>query len=423
MNALRLWPFFLVALPIVQGCGEGTAARTRSDMSYLYSGGDRTLRLVARVHHESNERSVIYFKLHTADLLYKSTGGEGFHSLVELRYEAFPSWNSKELLDSASTLIKDRAEGPDSDQELIGSIPMRRARDRDLVLRITAHDLYREQESSVLLEVKHGPPGGRQYFLPVAPTGGLPLFDDHQPPGTEVRVRCEALAGQTLIAERHLPAYRLPPPVFSANSPSGLANAPDSVFLVKVDADGLLTLNTGSAGFLHVRSDTSTMEGYTLFTLSEAYPYVRQGTDMLAPLRYITSMQEYDNIRQADNVRSQVEAFWLDAFGERDRARQAIRTYYGRVENANRYFTTWIEGWRTDRGMVHIIFGPPNSIHRGTNSETWTYGEASSLMSLNFVFVRREQPFTDNDLVLDRDPTFKGAWYRNVESWRNGRVY
>ncbi|MCB0779361.1 MAG: GWxTD domain-containing protein, partial [Flavobacteriales bacterium] len=140
-------------------------------------------------------------------------------------------------------------------------------------------------------------------------------------------------------------------------------------------------------------------------------------------LRYITSMQEYDNIRQADNVRSQVEAFWLDAFGERDRARQAIRTYYGRVENANRYFTTWIEGWRTDRGMVHIIFGPPNSIHRGTNSETWTYGEASSLMSLNFVFVRREQPFTDNDLVLDRDPTFKGAWYRNVESWRNGRVY
>ena len=57
------------------------------------------------------------------------------------------------------------------------------------MLRITAHDLYREQESSVLLEVKHGPPGGRQYFLPVASTGGLPLFDDHQPPGTEVRVR------------------------------------------------------------------------------------------------------------------------------------------------------------------------------------------------------------------------------------------
>src|SRR5690606_4540256 len=29
----------------------------------------------------------------------------------------------------------------------------------------------------------------------------------------------------------------------------------------------------------------------------------------------------------------------------------------------------------------------------------------------------------DNDLVLERDPMLKGAWYRNVESWRNGRVY
>ena len=24
--------------------------------------------------------------------------------------------------------------------------------------------------------------------------------------------------------------------------------------------------------------------------------------------------------------------------------------------------------------------------------------------------------------VLQRDPSMKGAWYRNVESWRNGRI-
>lgn len=413
----------LLAVPLVQGCGEGTAARTRSDMSYLYAGGDRTLRLQARVHHESAERSVIYFKVHTADLLYKSTGGEDFQAMVQLRYEAFASWNSKELLDSASTLVRDRSEGPDSDQELIGSIPMRRTRDSDLVLRLTARDLHREQESTLLLEVEHGEPGGRQYFLPLAQEGGLPLFDDHLPPGTEVRVRCDALAGGELIAERHDPAMRLPPPVFSANTSAGPSGAPDSTFRVRVDADGMFTINTGGSGFVHLRTDTARQDGYTLFTLSEAYPFVRDGGDMLAPLRYITSMQEFDNMHRASNTRAAVEAFWLDAFGDRERARKAIRTYYGRVENANRHFTTWIEGWRTDRGMVHIIFGPPNSIHRGSSSETWTYGEASSLMALNFVFVKRDLPYTDNDLVLDRDPTFKGAWYRNVESWRNGRVY
>ena len=29
----------------------------------------------------------------------------------------------------------------------------------------------------------------------------------------------------------------------------------------------------------------------------------------------------------------------------------------------------------------------------------------------------------DLQAVLERDPALKGAWYRNVESWRNGRIY
>ena len=44
-------------------------------------------------------------------------------------------------------------------------------------------------------------------------------------------------------------------------------------------------------------------------------------------------------------------------------------------------------------------------------------------MSLVFTFVKRQSPYTDNQLVLERDPALKGAWYRNVESWRNGRIY
>lgn len=44
-------------------------------------------------------------------------------------------------------------------------------------------------------------------------------------------------------------------------------------------------------------------------------------------------------------------------------------------------------------------------------------------MSLSFTFKPRKGALNDNDLVLERDPMLKGAWYRNVESWRNGRVY
>ncbi len=123
------------------------------------------------------------------------------------------------------------------------------------------------------------------------------------------------------------------------------------------------------------------------------------------------------------NVRYAIERFWIDAAGDRERAREAIRIYYGRVETANRFFTSVVEGWRSDRGLVNIIFGTPTSIYKSDLSETWIYGEENNLMSLTFTFVKGKSAFSDNDLVLNRDPLLKGAWYRNVESWRNGRVY
>jgi len=62
-------------------------------------------------------------------------------------------------------------------------------------------------------------------------------------------------------------------------------------------------------------------------------------------------------------------------------------------------------------------------VRRTEKGEVWTYGEENNLMSLSFNFRRREGSLSENDLELDRDPMFKGAWYRNVESWRNGRIY
>ncbi|MBK8708145.1 MAG: GWxTD domain-containing protein [Flavobacteriales bacterium] len=112
----------------------------------------------------------------------------------------------------------------------------------------------------------------------------------------------------------------------------------------------------------------------------------------------------------------------MDAAGRRERAREAIRIYFTRVENANRHFTSEVEGWRTDRGLVHIIFGTPNSTkeqpHRDLDLRR---GEQPHEPHLQLH--KRKGPFSDNDLVLKRDAMLKGAWYRNVESWRNGRVY
>lgn len=412
----------IVVLWATAGCGSYVPVAAGDNLAYLYDRGAAAVRLQARIYQPDEESALIYFKLRTADLLYKgSGGGPPYHARVVMRYEAYPVPGSKELLDSASTFIKDQSMVANADKELIGSMALSTVGRTPFIVRITAHDLNRDAKSSVMLRVQRGLVGHAQEFLPVG-DNQLPLFDDHVPPGTTLKVEAEHLAGSLLHVSHHPPVNKLPAPVFANAPPPDPGVAPDSTFTVRVEQDGTFRFTAGEAGFYHFRADTAGMTGYTLFVPTESYPVIGTALDMLPPLRYITSMKEWERLSTATEVRQAVEEFWTDAAGSRDRAREAIAGYYRRVESANRHFTSYVEGWKTDRGLVHIIFGTPTTIRTDAHSETWTYGDETNLMSLVFTFVRREGPFSDNDLVLQRDPRLKSAWYRNVESWRNGRI-
>jgi GWxTD domain-containing protein len=413
----------LLVAAFATGCGSSAPMSKRDNFSYLYGKGGSQMPMQARVHHTSPGQSRVYYKLSTKDLLYKSDGGGGpFHAVVRISYESYDAFGSNVLLDSASTIIDDESNDPLEDKELIGSMDLRRKEHRSFVLKIMARDLNRDQQSTVFLRVDKDDAGSRQYFMPVDTAHGLPLFSDHFKSGT-ARVRCESCAGRSLTVQ-HLPGNQtLPPPVFNTSSSISTSAAVDSTFHVTVNSDGLFTMDLSLPGTYRIATDTVPGAAYCLYSVADAYPLVISAEDLLKPLRYITSNQEYDRIAKNTNVRQAVERFWIDAAGDRERGREAIRIYYGRVENANRHFTAEAEGWRTDRGLVHIIFGVPTSIYKSDLAETWVYGEENNLMSLTFTFKRRNGSSSDNDMVLERDPLLKGAWYRNVESWRNGRVY
>jgi GWxTD domain-containing protein len=68
---------------------------------------------------------------------------------------------------------------------------------------------------------------------------------------------------------------------------------------------------------------------------------------------------------------------------------EKMEEYYARIEYANKHFAHYIEGWRTDMGMVYIIFGAPNNVDRhpfdidAKPYEVWSYYE----LNHQFVFV------------------------------------
>ena len=85
-------------------------------------------------------------------------------------------------------------------------------------------------------------------------------------------------------------------------------------------------------------------------------------------MRYVATDEEMDYIRKAktlDEKRKRFLAFWDKRNPDASSGRNPLmEEYYRRVQFANKEFTRYIDGWKTDRGMVYIRLGPPENIER-----------------------------------------------------------
>src|SRR5690606_14005651 len=104
---------------------------------------------------------------------------------------------------------------------------------------------------------------------------------------------------------------------------------------------------------------------------------------------------------------------------DQERAKKLIRSYFRRVEMANTLFTSYKEGWKTDRGMIYIIFGPPDEVFRFNDREVWNYKAIKQ--GLSFDFAQSPSLFDPDNFVLIRSKKYTETWYQMIDMWRNAR--
>jgi hypothetical protein len=105
------------------------------------------------------------------------------------------------------------------------------------------------------------------------------------------------------------------------------------------------------------------------------------------------------------------------------RASALIKKYYGRVAEANRLFTIEQEGWRTDRGMLYCVLGPPAQMRNDRDTQIWYYDLSGNEGDNTFVFkrvIRSGEGLTVEDYFLYRLAVYQRIWDRIVSKWRNG---
>ena len=110
---------------------------------------------------------------------------------------------------------------------------------------------------------------------------------------------------------------------------------------------------------------------------SENYPSLKTPKELAAPLRYLMDDREYKNLmalEDDDDIKRAMDRFWLSHLKNRNIAGQVVEMYYTRVEEANKQFSTFKEGWKTDAGMVYILYGRPWYVEQTSRRLRWVYG-------------------------------------------------
>jgi GWxTD domain-containing protein len=182
--------------------------------------------------------------------------------------------------------------------------------------------------------------------------------------------------------------------------------------LLKAEADGVTTQQ--SKRLLYIKEP--------------GFPKVETLSQMIEPLVYITYADELRPLLMAKSAEEQklaFDTFWGAQMPNRQAAENALRVFYSRVEEANLYFSTQKEGWKTDKGMVYILLGAPMTVENQGESEVWRYASSSRDPFSSFAF-QKIYPSGDDgftNYVLIRQSAYEVGWRRRVEALRQGSIF
>jgi GWxTD domain-containing protein len=188
----------------------------------------------------------------------------------------------------------------------------------------------------------------------------------------------------------------------------------DSTFSIQ----GGEVLKFSKKGLYLFQNDTNSTSGVAI-RAEEDYPKLGKIGSLTPPLVYITTNQEYSKLLQAKNDKKAFDRVILSITNDQDRARRLMKNYFRRVELANQYFTSYKEGWKTDRGMVYIVFGLPDEVFKFNDREVWNYNLTKR--DVSFSFVKSSSVFDPDNYVLLRDQKYQQAWYETIDLWRGSR--
>jgi GWxTD domain-containing protein len=411
-------PIILSYLLLV-ACSSQKVNQTSNDR--LYKKENNELNSSYLIYHINDSVSQLFYEISNETLVYKRTDTSNyFYCHVRLSLKISSENELNRIVDTTVLVLKDR-QSEAIVKDLKGDIYFNLQKGTNYYVDIEVYDVHRKTVYTHSEFTNKSSTNSRQNFL-VTNYRDEVLYTSYYKPEDVVYIRSHRNREKLFEVDFFRPDFKLALPPFSREQMPHFSYKPDSAFSV-YQVNEKIELSLPSKGFFHLKTNSSTKDGVTFFVYESSFPKIKNTEQMIHATRYIMSRKEFDNCMLSEDKKGAIDKFWLDISGSNERAKELIRKYYNRVQEANKLFTSFQEGWKTDRGMIFIVFGAPNKVTKRKNGEIWTYGEVGNPRSIVFAFTKIVNPFTDNDYFLERSEAYKVSWYEAVDMWRQGRIY
>ncbi|MGE0886960.1 MAG: GWxTD domain-containing protein [Blastocatellales bacterium] len=136
-------------------------------------------------------------------------------------------------------------------------------------------------------------------------------------------------------------------------------------------------------------------------------------------VRWIITDEErktFNSLKTDDEREQFIEQFWLRRDPDPDTDSNEYREeYYQRIAYANEHFTSGIPGWKTDRGRIYIMFGPPHQKEShpsggSYNRPVWEGGGSTSTYPFEIWWYRYIEGVGSDIEIEFVDPTGSGEY-------------
>jgi GWxTD domain-containing protein len=416
--------FWFVFIPLLfTDCSSSNRALKTVNMAYLYQIDITGFRPNFHLYRSSDTDLQVYFSFDASNLLFAKDSEDGiYRGSVKFKYKVLASVNERLPLDTGSVPFNAIY---DNTQRVVGSFQVDLSQlssdAKQPVLVITSIDENRNFSIVNFESIQNINRDQEQNWALFK--GEKRALSNFIPEGNEISVKHRGREIGFWVDYYPFETFNLALPPFSSRVVS------ENLSILAQDGFGVeagKSFSLSKPGIYTIRRTSSAASGLTIFAVEGHYPLVTRRKELVGPMRYITTKREYEQLVVSDDpaeVKKAVDRFWLERGKSVDRAQNLIAAFYGRVEQSNLLFSSYKEGWKTDRGLIYTIFGPPNIVTPTEVGERWVYGEENAYLRYVFNFKRAEGSLNDNDFELIRDESYRYAWGLAIEAWRLGKVY